>query len=171
MQQYVGVRCVASCVLQVCGARSCPPINVYQAATLELSLDFATRAFFSDPASFRIETSTRVPTVWLSKILCWYVVWTQECGVVGWVVCLVHSPLPAVRCHCLLCGAIAASRVACRRVDVHRYSSDFGADSTAILRWIRPFLMSDVQSVLDGVMRKGSVKVDHVPYDWSVNSK
>ncbi len=80
-------------------------------------------------------------------------------------------PLPAVRCHCLLCGAIAASRVACRRVDVHRYSSDFGADSTAILRWIRPFLMSDVQSVLDGVMRKGSVKVDHVPYDWSVNSK
>ena len=111
MQQYDGVRCVASCVLQVCGARSCPPINVYQAATLELSLDFATRAFFSDPASFRIDTSTRVPTVWLSKILCWYVVWTQECGVVGWVVCLVHSPLLAVRCHCLLCDAIACCAV------------------------------------------------------------
>mmetsp|Transcript_38640 Transcript_38640/g.98025 ORF Transcript_38640/g.98025 Transcript_38640/m.98025 type:complete len:322 (-) Transcript_38640:132-1097(-) len=56
-----------------CGARSCPPIKLYDASRLEQGLDLATRAFVeSDLRVERDAGSTGAARVTLSKILDWY---------------------------------------------------------------------------------------------------
>lgn len=53
----------------VCGARSCPPIRVVDAKTLDRNLDDAARAFLSDPEAFEAhpaepDGTVRVRTAW-----------------------------------------------------------------------------------------------------------
>ncbi|XP_061182675.1 uncharacterized protein LOC133191032 [Saccostrea echinata] len=52
----------------VCGAVSCPAINVYTAENLDKALDQATRNFCKQEVSM----FTEVDEVWLSKIFLWY---------------------------------------------------------------------------------------------------
>lgn len=52
----------------VCGAKSCPAINVYTAENLDSALDAATRSFCSQEVSM----FTEVDEIWLSKIFQWY---------------------------------------------------------------------------------------------------
>ncbi|KAL3841343.1 hypothetical protein ACJMK2_019502 [Sinanodonta woodiana] len=52
----------------VCGAKSCPAINVYTAENLDMALDAATRSFCAQ----EISVSKEVDEIWLSKIFQWY---------------------------------------------------------------------------------------------------
>ncbi|KAH3857774.1 uncharacterized protein LOC127871497 [Dreissena polymorpha] len=52
----------------VCGAKSCPAINVYSAENLDQALDAATRSFCAQEVSMFTETNE----IWLSKIFQWY---------------------------------------------------------------------------------------------------
>lgn len=52
----------------VCGAVSCPAINVYSAANIEKALDEATKNFCRQEVSM----FTEVDEIWLSKIFQWY---------------------------------------------------------------------------------------------------
>lgn len=54
----------------VCGAKSCPPIKLYQPADVQETLTMATQAFLEDDANCKVERSRC--TVHLSKILGWY---------------------------------------------------------------------------------------------------
>jgi hypothetical protein len=141
---YVDKRCLLRACLavvtaggaQVCGARSCPPIHVYQAATLDDSLDFAARALFGDAGSFRVDATGRIPVVWLSSILQWcvtlthaaslclwpWVIFCDECCAVlfcaascgalcGAMRCAVRCA--AVRCAALLCAALRCCALRC----------------------------------------------------------
>ena len=60
--------------MQVCGAKSCPPINVYASDTIDDNLTVATTSFFSDPSSFTVSLATdkSSATVTLSRLLSWY---------------------------------------------------------------------------------------------------
>jgi len=50
-----------------CGAKSCPPIRVYEADNLDLQLDAATRSFFLSTT-----VQDEGPTLHVSKLLKWY---------------------------------------------------------------------------------------------------
>ncbi|WAR01810.1 hypothetical protein MAR_008368 [Mya arenaria] len=52
----------------VCGAKSCPAINVYTAMNLDRALDAATQAFCAQEVSM----FTEVDEIWLSRIFQWY---------------------------------------------------------------------------------------------------
>ncbi|KAK3580926.1 hypothetical protein CHS0354_008218 [Potamilus streckersoni] len=52
----------------VCGAKSCPAINVYTADNLDMALDAATRSFCAQEISISLEGDE----IWLSKIFQWY---------------------------------------------------------------------------------------------------
>lgn len=53
----------------VCGARSCPPIAVYDAHAIDTQLDLATRSFVSSKG---VRIIPRPKIIWLSKIFQWY---------------------------------------------------------------------------------------------------
>ena len=52
----------------VCGAKSCPPIKLYEASGLDTSLNDVTEAFLNDPSNFDITADG----VTMSMILKWY---------------------------------------------------------------------------------------------------
>ncbi|KAL4224551.1 hypothetical protein ACF0H5_015253 [Mactra antiquata] len=52
----------------VCGAKSCPAINVYSAENIDKALDAATRSFCAQEVSM----FTEVDEIWLSRIFQWY---------------------------------------------------------------------------------------------------
>lgn len=52
----------------MCGAVSCPAINVYTADNLDKALDSATRNFCKQEVSM----FTEVDEIWMSKIFLWY---------------------------------------------------------------------------------------------------
>ncbi|KAL5007512.1 hypothetical protein ScPMuIL_016318 [Solemya velum] len=52
----------------VCGAKSCPAINVYTPANIDQALDVATRNFALEEVSM----FTEVDEIWLSRIFQWY---------------------------------------------------------------------------------------------------
>eukprot|EP00240_Pyramimonas_obovata_P000549 CAMPEP_0118922860 /NCGR_PEP_ID=MMETSP1169-20130426/1626_1 /TAXON_ID=36882 /ORGANISM="Pyramimonas obovata, Strain CCMP722" /LENGTH=537 /DNA_ID=CAMNT_0006863787 /DNA_START=279 /DNA_END=1892 /DNA_ORIENTATION=+ len=66
----------------VCGAKSCPPIRVYSAASLDVGLDGATEAFCE--SEVKVDTESR--TVTLSKIFKWYSVdfGTNQSEILQW---------------------------------------------------------------------------------------
>ncbi|XP_045176932.2 uncharacterized protein LOC123537321 [Mercenaria mercenaria] len=68
----------------VCGARSCPAINVYSGENIDRALDGATRSFCAQEVSM----FTEVDQIWLSRIFQWY---SQDFGhtdidVMRWIV-------------------------------------------------------------------------------------
>ena len=54
----------------VCGARSCPPITLFAADTLDADLTTVTEAFVNDSANFDVDVDAA--TVTLSQIFSWY---------------------------------------------------------------------------------------------------
>ena len=52
----------------VCGAKSCPPIKLFDAANVDEALNAATKAFLEED----VQVDMRTRTVVLSKILYWY---------------------------------------------------------------------------------------------------
>ena len=52
-----------------------------------------------------------------------------------------------------------------------RYSADFGVSSSAVLRWLRPYLSPDRQAQLDAALSCSKLKVEYFNYDWSANGK
>lgn len=53
----------------VCGARSCPPVGVYEADRIDLQLDLAAASFINGP---EVEIVPEHRVVFLSKIFLWY---------------------------------------------------------------------------------------------------
>jgi len=68
----------------VCGAKSCPAINVYSAENIDSALDAATKSFCAQEVSM----FTEVDQIWLSRIFQWY---SQDFGntdldVIKWII-------------------------------------------------------------------------------------
>lgn len=50
-----------------------------------------------------------------------------------------------------------------------RYSTDFGKNDSAVLKWVSEFLDTPKQQQVLDLLENYEVKLNFQPYDWSVN--